>query len=370
MTGRMRANLPAEPPAVLFLLGTLNSSTEAMGTKMIVTLGRVGMVVIIGGGICCRGGNPTPPLGDFVVSSVTVAPPTLSLQTGESQTLTATVLDRNGLPVPGAKVNWSSGGADVAVVNSSGKVTAAKVGSAEIRATAADKMGTSLVTVNLRPWYNENWDYSSISALKQSVAYAFENNGSLSLLKGEQTPYGTINALKATVNGGYSTVGANLYPTQSAVDRPREVWFEVLVKFDSNWRTATVPEQSADHKTIFYTETGEVNRWAIHIGVFGGAVQGRINSGFAKQIRPDLDLPTWIWDGTWHRLRWHLKMGNGDGVFEMWLDEVKYLAETGINTASGSRYFDVIALGRNGGFAEAASMYWGPVNVYISNPGW
>ena len=357
------------------------SASHAYDFQLVAYRGVFGGNISFGGlsnpatGTTSSGGGTTPQ-----VATVTATPSSVSFTApGETAQLTATVFDQYGAVMSGASISWSSTNTAVATVNSSGTVTAIAAGSVQVRATSGGKTGTATVTVSANnggggtpsgAWYNENWDYSSISALKQSVAYAFENNGSLSLLKGEQTPYGTINALKATVNGGYSTVGANLYPTQSAVDRPREVWFEVLVKFDSNWRTATVPEQSADHKTIFYTETGEVNRWAIHIGVFGGAVQGRINSGFAKQIRPDLDLPTWIWDGTWHRLRWHLKMGNGDGVFEMWLDEVKYLAETGINTVSGSRYFDVIALGRNGGFAEAASMYWGPVNVYISNPGW
>ena len=323
----------------------------------------------------------TQPAAPPTVDHLTVVPSSVSLQVGQGQALTAAVFDQYGAVMQGASVSWSSTNTSVATVNSSGSVTAVAAGSAQVRATSSGKTASATVTVTqpaappptpTGAWYTQNWDYTSISALKQSVLWSYEINGSLDLLKGQQTPFGTINALKATVTGGHeATVGVNLAPPRASTDKPHEVWYEVIVKFDADWRTATVPEQTADHKTIFYTETGEVNRWAIHVGVFGSDVQGRINdANFAISGSPAPNLPSWIWDGQWHKLRWHLKQGAGSGVFEAWLDGAKFLSATGINTNSGSRYFDVIALGRNGGFAGTQSMYWGPVNVYITNPGW
>ena len=82
-----------------------------------------------------------------LVTSITLNKTTLSLQTGQSETLTATVKPDNATD---KTVSWTSSNTSVATVTSSGKVTAISKGSATITCTANDGSGvkaTCLVTV-------------------------------------------------------------------------------------------------------------------------------------------------------------------------------------------------------------------------------
>jgi uncharacterized protein YjdB len=85
------------------------------------------------------------------VASVTVAPPSASVQAGQTQQLTATLKDANGNVLTGRTVTWSSGNTTVASVNSSGLVTAKVAGSATITATSEGQSGTSAITVTPVP---------------------------------------------------------------------------------------------------------------------------------------------------------------------------------------------------------------------------
>ena len=81
------------------------------------------------------------------VTSVTLNRSTLSLQAGNSSTLTATVRPSDA---SNPAVAWSSSDTSVAVVSSSGVVTGVRAGTATIRATATDgsgKYGSCTVTV-------------------------------------------------------------------------------------------------------------------------------------------------------------------------------------------------------------------------------
>ena len=87
--------------------------------------------------------NPAPVL----VTGVTLEPTSLTLFTGDTATLTATVQPENAT---NKAVNWSSSDEDVATVDTNGKVTAVKEGTAAITATAEDDSNisaTCMVTV-------------------------------------------------------------------------------------------------------------------------------------------------------------------------------------------------------------------------------
>lgn len=83
---------------------------------------------------------------DVAVESVSI-PATLSLTTGGSQTLTATITPSNA---KNKAVTWSSDAENVASVDANGKVTAVTVGTATITVTTADggKTATCAVTVS------------------------------------------------------------------------------------------------------------------------------------------------------------------------------------------------------------------------------
>ncbi len=83
------------------------------------------------------------------ISAVRVAPDTVTLSAiGDTVRLTGGVLDANGHPVvAGAAVSWTSGDSAVAVVDSTGVVTAAAEGATAIMATAEAVSGSAAVTV-------------------------------------------------------------------------------------------------------------------------------------------------------------------------------------------------------------------------------
>ncbi len=85
-----------------------------------------------------------PPLP---VASVTVAPGTSSLGVGQTQQLTTTLKDANGLTLTGRTVAWTTSNAAVATVSTSGLVTAVSSGSAAITATSEGRTGTATITV-------------------------------------------------------------------------------------------------------------------------------------------------------------------------------------------------------------------------------
>ena len=85
------------------------------------------------------------------VATVTVAPTTLPLQTGQTGTLTATTRDAQNNVLTGRTIAWTSSNAGVATVASNGTVTAVAPGSATITATSEGKTGTATVTVTAPP---------------------------------------------------------------------------------------------------------------------------------------------------------------------------------------------------------------------------
>ena len=81
------------------------------------------------------------------VASVTVAPPSATVQVGSTVQLTATPKDAGGNPLTGRTVTWASGNTSVATVSPSGLVSGATVGSATITATSEGQSGSALITV-------------------------------------------------------------------------------------------------------------------------------------------------------------------------------------------------------------------------------
>ncbi len=84
-------------------------------------------------------------------NAVVVSPGEATIFVGATVTLTASVTDSHGNPLPGRPVEWSTSAASVATVSSSGVVTAKAPGKATITAKSEGKSGTSTITVQLVP---------------------------------------------------------------------------------------------------------------------------------------------------------------------------------------------------------------------------
>src|ERR1041384_7372709 len=81
------------------------------------------------------------------VATVTLAPPSATLNEGQTQQLTATLKDANGNILTGRSITWSSSNSSAATVSASGLVTGVAAGSATITATSEGQSGTAAITV-------------------------------------------------------------------------------------------------------------------------------------------------------------------------------------------------------------------------------
>src|SRR6266550_2779250 len=120
-----------------------------------VTVGGTGLATGAGTGSATitatsegKSGTATITVTNVPVATVTVAPTSANLQTGQTVQLTATARDASGNVLSGRVMTWSSSSSSVASVNGSGLVTGAGAGSATITATSEGQSGTSGVTVN------------------------------------------------------------------------------------------------------------------------------------------------------------------------------------------------------------------------------
>ena len=119
-----------------------------------------------------EGDEKNKPTADSIQISVVLNYENLSLYVGENDTLMATV--RNGDNIVDYKVTWSSDGAQIAVVDSNGVVTALSVGTAVITATYQGVNYTCKVVVTERPIVYEyvdlglsvNWATFNVGATK------------------------------------------------------------------------------------------------------------------------------------------------------------------------------------------------------------
>jgi uncharacterized protein YjdB len=86
-----------------------------------------------------------------VAASISVAPPSVSINVGQTSQLTPTVKDASNSVISGAPVNWSIDNQSVATVSSTGLVTGLSPGTATVTATSGAAHTTVSVTVAAAP---------------------------------------------------------------------------------------------------------------------------------------------------------------------------------------------------------------------------
>jgi uncharacterized protein YjdB len=137
-----------------------------------------------------------------VPASVSVSPPTTSLQVGGTASMAATVRDSNGVAVSSASVTWSSSAPSVASVDAQGKVTALAAGSTNIRAAAGAASGTATVQVTAIPVARVEVSPTSLTVdvgkTKQLTAKTFSASGTE--LTGRTITWTSSNTAIATVD--------------------------------------------------------------------------------------------------------------------------------------------------------------------------
>ena len=135
-------------------------------------------------------------------TSVTLNKNSTTLEIGETEQLTETVLPSNATD---KSVSWSSSNASVATV-SNGLITAVSQGSAVITVTTTDgaKTDTCAVTVT-QPSYT---DYQIATTLEAGKSYLIVsgNSGSVHLLSNESNGSGSLKGVSATVTNGIISI--------------------------------------------------------------------------------------------------------------------------------------------------------------------
>lgn len=90
-------------------------------------------------------------VGAAVAASIAVDPTSVSITTGQTSQLTATVKDANGAVISGAPVTWTVDNSGIALVSSTGLVTGQSAGGATVTATSGAARVDVPVTVTLPP---------------------------------------------------------------------------------------------------------------------------------------------------------------------------------------------------------------------------
>jgi alpha-tubulin suppressor-like RCC1 family protein len=98
-----------------------------------------------------KSGSVTLTVSTTAVASVTVAPPSSTVNVGATATLTGSAFDAADAPLPGRVFSWSSSVPGVAVVSSLGVVRGVSPGTVTITGTSEGKSATASVTVVVAP---------------------------------------------------------------------------------------------------------------------------------------------------------------------------------------------------------------------------
>ena len=136
---------------------------------------------------------------DVHVTSVSLNKNTLSMEEGDTEQLTETVLPSNATD---KSVTWSSNNTAVATVSSSGLVTAVSAGSATITVTTTDGGYTASCAVTVtQPTYSQ---YKLATSMQVGKTYivADGNSGTVNMMSNESSGSRTLKGYTATVSGG------------------------------------------------------------------------------------------------------------------------------------------------------------------------
>jgi hypothetical protein len=338
-----------------------------------------------------------------VVQSVQVTPANPSIAVGDSVQLTATARDGSGNVVPGVAVTWSSSDTTKVRVSSSGRARGIAAGSAVVSATAGGVTGQTTVTVTAAPPSADSVPDVSVDFSQYANHQAFVNDTTL-FFESENLQF---IVLDTTVGYGTSTKSMRVtYPDRtsdpnrcsSITIRRRvnlttaqlpngapEVWYELWARLDTNFTTraptAWACPSNPDLKFLLMGGATE-GRYEVLYGNGGTKWAFNFPGGGAlgERVWRFSEHPESEWsDGQWHRLRVHLKNSttstSANGQFQVWLDDVKVVDTTGINTTTpqGAVYGNIQGLtlaNLNQGPGAPQSLWWGRIRAWYRHPGW
>jgi len=141
-------NIVTDRPVAWTSSNTLVASVAANGTVKAVAPGTAIISATSDGNSGSTTVTVTPPAVPATADKILISPSSIgNLGHGHSAQLSATAVDAQGNPIPGAVFTWHSSNTYVATVNSSGRVTGQHSGTVTITATFSGKSGSASVKV-------------------------------------------------------------------------------------------------------------------------------------------------------------------------------------------------------------------------------
>jgi uncharacterized protein YjdB len=133
-------------PAQSVTWSSSSSSIATVSSSGLVTAAHAGSATITASANGATG-HATVVVSTGAVKTIAITPSSVSLVTGVTKQLAATLTDAAGNTISGQAVSWSSSSSTVATVSTSGLVTANRSGSATITAAAGGASGRATLTV-------------------------------------------------------------------------------------------------------------------------------------------------------------------------------------------------------------------------------
>lgn len=239
-------------------------------------------------------------------------------------------------------------------------------------------------------------EYANQAALTNNSAGKYT-----SLLDGSSDTNETFNAALITLDttqglniGGYNLSQCMKYPFPSTTQADyqiacnlkldqdyTEVWCEIYAMFSANFTTVGPASGNADYK-FNAGRTRVSGRYMTFCGTFGtgwqfgypgndqgansdvGGVYGNSDYPFTSSVV--------VWDGAWHRYRYHLKnSASGGAVF--YIDNFKmpgFPIGTVDTSGGGAIWSWSVGHNMNQGCFNPMNLWWGRFATYAADPGW
>lgn len=330
-------------------------------------------------------GTATTVANVVLAKTVSVTPTSSTVRLGSSALLTATARDALGNILTGHPTSWVSLSPATVSVSATGTVTALGPGSATIKATVDTASGSATVLVDtttaLKPWLLE--DFSTYSS---TANWLSDPRGIYSVAEDEGTGQMTLDQTGGVNIDGYNLNQAARYDyvapgcTSQTLERnlvlPQsvpELWFELYIKFTTNFTTKNVNGCSTppDFKMFFLRINEAIGRGAVRWG-------SQTPPEVTVEIGNSVDLYTGAFisqysDNKWHRLRGHWRLNGTASVIELSIDGVTVYNNHALNAGGVAPVFYGLSMGRNldqGVPSGTMSEWWGRLAVFNTNPGW
>jgi uncharacterized protein YjdB len=193
-------------------------TTWTSSNTAVATVSNAGLITAVAAGsatvsatIDSQVGQATITVSQVPVASVTVTLNAPSLAVGQVTQANATARDANNNALTGRAIAWSSSNTAVATVDSTGRVTAVAVGSANIVATSEGKSGQATATVNQVPVASVTVSPSSASMNVGQTAQltATTRDANNTVLTGRSVAWSSSNASIATVSASGLVTGVS-----------------------------------------------------------------------------------------------------------------------------------------------------------------